>query len=133
MVILHSVKYKPAEVPQSYWDFVHKYGTIYQSKPYVECLTASGKESVIIAVFEDDKLIGGAAVTVKRKILGFPVNAVIYFGPVVEDKQLIGDILICIAKSIKKNIPVLFCIYLAWLCGGSDGKLRNIKMAKKRN
>lgn len=109
--MLHSVKYKPAEVPQSYWDFVHKYGTIFQSKPYVECLTASGMEAVIIAVFEDDKLIGGAAVTVKRKILGFPVNAVMYFGPVVENKQLIGDILICIAKSIKKT-SLFFSVYI---------------------
>ena len=50
--MLKAVKYKISEVPQRYWDFVHKYGRIYQSKPYLECLAASGREQVVVAVFE---------------------------------------------------------------------------------
>jgi len=99
--MLKAVKYKFSEVPQQYWDFVHKHGTIYQSKPYLDCLVASGKELVIIGVFEDDEPIGGAGVTLGRKILNFPINTKTYFGPVVQDTQKAASVLKCIADAIK--------------------------------
>lgn len=99
--MLKANKWKFSEVPQQYWDFVHKYGTIYQSRPYLECLAISGREPPVVGVFEDGKLIGGAGITLGRKVLNFPINARIYYGPVVEDKQKAVDVLEYIADAIK--------------------------------
>lgn len=99
--MLKGIKYKLSEVPQNYWDFVHKYGTIYQSKPYLECLAASGSDLIIISVFEDDKLIGSTGITIGRKIFNFPINITTYFGPVVKDHQKTATVLKCIADTIK--------------------------------
>lgn len=110
--MLKGIKYKLSEVPQSYWDFVHKYGTIYQSKPYLECLAASGRELIIISVFEDDKLIGGTGITIGRKIFNFPINITTYFGPVVKDHQKTATVLKCIADTIKNMCLSFFVTVL---------------------
>jgi len=99
--MLKCIKYRFSEAPQNYWDFVHEFGTIYQSKPYLNCLAASGKEQMVIAVFEDDKLVGGAGITVGRKILNFPINMGTYFSPVVCNAQKAAAVLKCIADTIK--------------------------------
>jgi hypothetical protein len=101
--MLKAVKYKISEVPQWYWDFVHKYGLIYQSKPYLECLAISGQAPLVVGVFEDDKFVGGAGITIGRKILNFPVNMAIYLGPVVSDAQKTVAVLKCIADAVKTN------------------------------
>lgn len=99
--MLKAIKYKITEVPQDYWDFVNNCGTIYQSKPYLDCLAVSGKKQLVIAVFEDDKLIGGAGVTVGHKVFNFPANMNTYFGPVVNNAQKAAGVLKCIAGAIK--------------------------------
>lgn len=103
MGIIKAVKYKAIEAPQSYWDFVHKYGTIYHSKPYLECLTASGRESFVVVVYDGNDIAGGATITLGGKILGLAINASTYFGPVVKNNQLAGDVLLCLAQAIKKT------------------------------
>jgi hypothetical protein len=99
--MIRVARYKLSKVCPEYWDFVHKYGTIYQSKTYLECLAASGREPTVVTVFEDDKLVGGAGITTGRKILNFPVNMSTYFGPVVSDVQKAVSVLKCIADAIK--------------------------------
>jgi lipid II:glycine glycyltransferase (peptidoglycan interpeptide bridge formation enzyme) len=107
--MLKAVKYKFSEASQQYWDFVHKHGTIYQSKPYLECLAASGREPLIVGVFDGDVLVGGVAVTVGRKILNFPISATIYYGPVVKDTQIVSDVLRCIANATK-TVSLIFSV-----------------------
>lgn len=99
--MLKAVKYKLSEAPQQYWDFVHKYGTIYQSKPYLECLAASGEALLVVGVFENDTLVGGTGISLGRRILGIPVNGRTYYGPVVKDAKLAGDVLKYIVEAIK--------------------------------
>lgn len=99
--MLKAVKYKFSEAPQQYWDFVHKYGTIYQSKPYLECLAASGEALLVVGVFENDTLVGGTGISLGRRILGIPVNSRTYYGPVVNEVKLAGDVLKYIVEAIK--------------------------------
>lgn len=99
--MLKAVKYKFSEAPQQYWDFTHKYGTIYQTKPYLECLATSGREPLIVGVFDGEVLVGGVAIIVGRKILNFPINAAIYYGPVVKETQIVSDVLRSIVNATK--------------------------------
>jgi hypothetical protein len=101
MNMLNSVKYKLAEVPQSYWDFAHKHGTIYQSKPYLECCMASGREQLVVIVYDGSEIVGGGAVTVGHRILNFPIRTIMYFGPVVVDKKKVADVLHSIVKGLR--------------------------------
>ncbi len=101
--MLKANKYKFSEVPQQYWDFAHKYGTIYQSKPYLSCLAASGRELLIIEVDDGDEIVGGAGFILNRKILNFAYSANSTLGPVVEDTKRTADVLECVAKALKSS------------------------------
>ncbi len=94
-------KYKFSEVPQQYWDFVHKYGTIYQSKLYLDCLVASGTKLVVIEVVDGEEIVGGASVTLRHKILNFALSATTLFGPVVSDMQKFSDVFHCFTNAVK--------------------------------
>ncbi len=104
--MLKAVKYELSEVPQSYWDFVRKYGTLYQSKPYLEYYAASGNPSFVIVVHDNDTIVGGSGITVRRQALGFPLTAQTYFGPVTADKLLFTAVIKSIAEFMKKRTMV---------------------------
>jgi len=99
--MLKANKYKFSEVPQRYWDFAHKYGTIFQSKPYLDCLVASGTELLVIEVVDGEEVVGGAGVTLRHKILNFRLSATTFFGPVVSDMQRFGDVFCCFTNAVK--------------------------------
>lgn len=99
--MLKANKYKFSEVPQRYWDFAHKYGTIYQSKPYLSCLAASGTKLVVIEVVDGEEVVGGASVELRHKIFNFALSATTLFGPVVSDMQKFSDVFHCFTDAVK--------------------------------
>jgi lipid II:glycine glycyltransferase (peptidoglycan interpeptide bridge formation enzyme) len=101
--MLKAVKYELSEVPQRYWDLAHKYGTIYQSQSYLGFLAAMGRELLIIAVEDEDRIIGGAGIMMNHKILNFAYSAYIGMGPVVEDAKRTVDVLECLADALKSS------------------------------
>jgi len=98
-----AVKFELSQAPQRYWDFVCKYGTLYQSRPYLEYYAASGNRSFVIVVFDGDEIVGGSGITVMRRIFNLPITAQTYFGPAVSDKQVFTEVIKCIAESMKKT------------------------------
>ena len=99
--MLKAILYRLADVPGPYWDFVHQYGTIYQSKPYADCLASSGFAPFVVAVYGDGRMVGGSVVTSGRRLLGFPVHTRMYFGPVVNELSRAGEVLSCTARILK--------------------------------
>ena len=99
--MLKANKYKFSEVPQRYWDFAHKYGTIFQSKPYLDCLIASGTKLVVIEIVDGEEVVGGAGVTLRHKILNFALSATTLFGPVVGDVEKLCDVFCCFTGAVK--------------------------------
>ena len=109
--MLKAVKYKFDNVPNIYWDFADRHGAIYQTKSYIECLVASDVDLFMILVYDGDELKGGTVVQYGRKILNFPINARIYFGPVVQHYAILKDILMVIGNAVKRD-SLLFTINL---------------------
>jgi len=103
--MLKANKWELSDVPQRYWDFVHKYGEIYQSKPYLECLEASGTKVLVVEVVDGEEVVGGAAVKLYRKIFNFAITAGTFFGPVVSDMQKFGEVFRCFSDLVKS-----FCL-----------------------
>lgn len=100
--MLRCVKYQFSEAPQEYWDFVHKYGTIFQSKSYLNFQAAiTTREPLVLAIFDDDRIVGGAGVTVGRKVLCFRSGASVFFAPVVADKEKAPIVFNCLTKFMK--------------------------------
>lgn len=96
------VKYQFSQVPQNYWDFVHKYGTIFQSKAYLNFQAViDGLEPVILVILDGDEIVGGAAVEVGPGIWNFRIGASTHFGPVVANKEKISDVFNCMTKVMK--------------------------------
>lgn len=105
--MLRAVRYYLSEVPQLYWDFVHKYGAIYQSKAYLEFLADSGREPLVIAVYSNEELVGGTAVNVGRKVFKIPFSMTVYYGPVVKEASRIKEVLHKVVEAVKSSSIVL--------------------------
>jgi hypothetical protein len=110
--MLKANKYKLSDVPQRYWDFAHKYGTNYQSKPYLDHLVASGKELFIIEVDEGDEIIGGAGIILSHKFLSYAYSARVTLGPVVKDIKRAGEVIEYLAAALK--LSCLFFHVTVW-------------------
>lgn len=105
--MLRCVKYRFSEAPQEYWDFVHKYGTIFQSKSYLSCRAITdGREPVILAIFDCGKIVGGAAVMVGPGIWRFRICASMYFGPVVANKEKFAPVFDCLTNVLKSMVLI---------------------------
>ena len=111
--MFRAVKYKLDDVPDLYWDFVQKYGSIYQTKSYLECLAASSQGAFVVAVYEGDTFIGGAAISSGRRLFGFPANSWTYYGPVVVEARLAPDVLksiVQVTKTCSFKVQLMFPI-----------------------
>jgi hypothetical protein len=98
-----ATKYNFLGMPQNYWEFIDKYGNIYNSRPYLESLLANGMNAFVVVVYDDDEIVGGVTVTIGGRVLNLAVNASAYFGPIVKDHQVVGKVLTCIALAVKSD------------------------------
>jgi hypothetical protein len=101
--MLRAVKYKLSEAPKEYWDFMHKHGTIFQSRFFLGFWTKIYREPLVVAVLDGDSIVGGCAVRLGPNILGRAIRAGIYFGPVVADTRILADVFNLIVETLSKT------------------------------
>lgn len=98
--MLKANKYKFSEVPQRYWDFCDRHGTLYQTEVYLRCLDSIGKDLLIIEFMDGEEVVGGAGIILNCKVFNCALSGSLFFGPVVRDDSVTSEVFRCFSSLI---------------------------------